>query len=90
MTVKALQMVTDSKTGVTHLAGEVFDMEPKDRVAAAVRKGIVEMIDKMPKQEPAEAPEPAEPETAEPEAAPEPKKAPAKKAAKPTKKVSRK
>ena len=85
MTVKALQMVTDSKTGITHLAGEVFDMEPKDRVAAAVRKGIVEMIDKMPKQEPAEAPEPAEPE-----ATPEPKKAPAKKAAKPTKKVSRK
>ena len=79
MKVKALQLLTDYKTGLTHFPGEVFELEPKDRVAAAARRGVVEALETAEK----EAPEEPEPEA--------PKEQPKKAAKKTTaKKVSKK
>ena len=85
MRVKALQLLTDYRTGLTHFPGEVFELEPKDRVAAAARRGVVEALETAEKEAPEEPEAEAEPE---PEA---PKEQPKKAAKKTTaKKVSKK
>ena len=85
MKVRALQLLTDYRTGLTHFPGEEFELEPKDRVAAAARHGVVEVLEATAKEAPEEPKAEAEPE---PEAPKEQPKKAAKKTT--TKKVSRK